>query len=126
MKKQFLLLLSASALAIGMATPSNAENALNSVGSFFGSVTATIIDVPEGIVVDSLYRVPKKTWHYLADKFGNENGGEQNIAGAMLGIPAGFVMGIPYGAIHGGKHGWSTGWEKPFSTESYLVPDDDK
>jgi len=123
MKKSVLLAI-ASLMVVGTATPSNANECVNSVGSFVGSATATLIDIPEGIIVDSLWRMPMKTWHALADSFGDENGFQQNVAGAVIGIPVGFLYGIPEGAIRGGRHGMTTGWEKPFSTESFLVLDE--
>lgn len=125
MKNKAIAFLAAGAIFLGVASPSFAEGgALGSVGSFFGAVTATIIDIPEGMIIDSLYRSPKKTWHNLAEAFGDEKGFQQNVAGAAIGIPVGFAWGIPSGAIRGGKHGWGTGWEKPFSTESYIVSED--
>jgi hypothetical protein len=124
--KKLSLLTVAAALAIGAATPSYANDAVNSFASLAGSTAATIIDIPEGIVVDSLWRMPLKTWHALADKFGDEKGFQQNVAGAVIGIPVGFVWGIPEGAIRGGRHGMTEGWEKPFSTESFLVINEDK
>ncbi len=122
--KKSLLLTVACALSLCTAAPSYANDALNNVASFFGSVTATIIDVPEGIIVDSLYNMPLKTTHALADKFGDEKGFQQNVAGAAIGIPVGFLWGIPYGAIRGGRHGMTSGWEKPFSTESFIVSEE--
>ena len=80
-----------------------------------------LIDTPEGVLYHSLWNCPKKTSHYLAESFGDENGLGQNLAGMVLGFPTGFLWGIPYGAIKGAKHGIGVGWEKPFSTESYLV-----
>ena len=124
MKKSVLLAV-ASFLALG-ATPSYANDAVNGVASFVGSTAATIVDVPEGIIVDSLWRMPMKTTHALAEKFGDEKGFEQNVVGALIGIPVGIVWGIPEGAIRGGRHGMSTGWEKPFSTDSFLVVSDEK
>lgn len=113
-------------MSFGIATPSHAENGiLNNVLSLFGSVTATIVGVPEGILVDSLYRMPLKTTKVLAEKFGDEKGFQQNVAGAVIGIPVGFVWGIPYGAVRGGRHGMTTGWEKPFQTESFIVSSDE-
>src|SRR5215470_14881987 len=104
MNKKSWLLLAACALSLATALPSYADGPLASVGSFFGAVTATIIDIPEGILVDSLYRMPLKTTHVLAEKFGDEKGFQQNVVGAVIGIPTGFVWGIPYGAIRGGRH----------------------
>lgn len=124
MKNKALMLLTAGLLTMGTATPSYADGKLGEVGSLLGSVTATIFDIPQGIIVDSLYRVPLKTTRILAEKFGDENGFQQNVVGAVIGIPTGFLWGIPYGAIHGGRHGMTVGWEKPFSTESYIVTDE--
>ena len=118
------MLLAACAISLGTALPSRADSALGDIGSFFGAVTAAIVDIPEGIIVDSLYRMPLKTTRILADKFGDEQGFQQNIAGAVLGIPTGFLWGIPYGAIHGGRHALTVGWDKPFSTESYIVSEE--
>ncbi|MBI4533738.1 MAG: hypothetical protein HY711_07300 [Candidatus Melainabacteria bacterium] len=124
MKKKCIGLVVACALSCGVALPSYADGPLGNVSSLFGAVTAVIIDVPQGILVDSLYRMPLKTTKILAEKFGDEKGLQQNMAGAMLGIPAGFLWGIPYGALHGWHHGLSVGWDKPFSTESYLVTEE--
>jgi hypothetical protein len=124
--KKLSLLTVAAALAMGVATPSYANDAVNSVASFAGSAAATMVDVPQGMIVDSLWRMPLKTWHALADKFGDEKGFEQNVVGAMIGIPVGMVWGIPEGALRGAKHGMGTGWEKPFSTDSFLVINEDK
>ena len=121
MKNKVLSLIVAFGLSLGMTIPSYADGALGDVASLFGSATATVIDTPEGILVDSLYRSPKKTWHTLAEKFGDENGLSENVAGALLGIPIGFAWGIPAGALRGAKHGMGSGWEKPFSKDSYIV-----
>jgi hypothetical protein len=119
--KKSVLLTAACALSLGMATPSYANDALNSVASFFGSTAATIVDVPEGILWDALYRMPHKTQRTLADKFGDDKGFQQNVAATVIGLPVGFLWGIPEGAIRGGRHGMTSGWEKPFSTDSFLV-----
>lgn len=124
MKNKPVMLLAACVISLGSALPSYADGPLGDIGSLFGAVTAAIIDIPEGILVDSLYRMPLKATKALADQFGDENGFQQNVAGAALGIPAGFLWGIPYGAIHGGRHALTVGWEKPFSTESYLVTEE--
>lgn len=124
--KKLCLLTVAAALAVGMATPSFANGPLGSVASLAGSTAATIVDVPEGIVVDSLWRMPLKTWHCLADKFGDEKGFQQNVVGAVIGVPVGFLWGIPEGAIRGGRHGMSEGWDKPFSTDSFLCVQEEK
>ena len=120
MNNRVVSLLAAVGLLMYAPLPSHA-GALGDVASLFGSATATVIDIPEGILVDSLYRSPKNAWKALAGHFGDENGFQQNVAGALIGIPVGFVWGIPAGALRGAKHGMGTGWEKPFSTESYIV-----
>lgn len=99
---------------------------MGDAGSLLGSTAATIVDVPEGILYDALWRMPMKTWHALADRFGDEHGLQQNVAGAVIGIPVGFLWGIPEGAIRGGRHGMTSGWEKPFSTDSFLVFGEEK
>ncbi len=121
MNYKVLSLIVASGLSLGTTIPSYADGSLGDVASLFGSATATVVTVPEGILIDSLYRSPKKTWHTLAEKFGDEKGLGQNVAGALLGIPIGFAWGIPAGAMRGAKHGMGTGWEKPFSGESFKV-----
>jgi len=125
MKKTVFLTIAAS-LALGATAPCNAEGTMGDVASWAGSTTATVVDVPGGIIYDSLWRVPMKTWHALADRFGDEHGFQQNVAGAIIGIPVGFLWGIPEGAIRGGRHGMTTGWEKPFSTDSFNVMQEDK
>jgi len=123
MKKTILFL--SCTLFLGMATPSFAgDNALSGVTSLAGSATATVIDVPEGMVVDGLWRSPMKCQHALAGIFGDEKGFQQNIVGAVIGIPFGVVWGVPTGALHGMRHGMSSGWEKPFSTESFVVSEE--
>ncbi|SRR5579875_828203 len=121
MKKKLSVLTAALAVMVGTAAPSYADGVLGDVGSFLGSVTATIFDAPEGVLYYSLWRCPLKTTQYLADKFGDSKGFQQNVAGAVLGVPTGFLWGIPYGAVRGAGHGMKTGWEKPFSTESFIV-----
>jgi hypothetical protein len=126
MTKRTLAMLISGALALGTATPSFADGdgPVHNMVGLGGVTTGLLIDVPEGIVVDSLYRVPMKCQRTLAEHFGDSKGAGQNIAGALLGFPVGFVWGIPYGALHGAKHAFSKGWEKPFSTESYLVTEE--
>jgi hypothetical protein len=119
--KNSVVLTLASMLAIGTATPSFANEATNNFASFLGSTAAMLVDVPQGILVDSLWHMPVRTTHKLAEAFGDEKGFEQNVVGAMLGIPFGVVYGIPEGALRGAKHGLGSGWEKPFSTDSFLV-----
>lgn len=126
MKNKVSILTAALALLAGTALPSYADGPLGDVGSLAGSVTATIVDAPEGVLYYSLWRCPLKTTQYLADKFGDSKGFQQNVAGAVLGIPTGFLWGIPYGAICGAGHGMKTGWEKPFSTGSFIVTSEEK
>jgi hypothetical protein len=127
MKKQVLALFAASAMAISTAAPSMADDGpMSSVGALLGSTSAVIVDTPEGVLWHSLWNCPYKTQRTLAEHFGDENGMGQNLVGAVIGIPVGFVWGIPYGAIAGFRHGMTTGWDKPFSTESYMVWEEDK
>lgn len=123
MRKTALLLSVASALAFGAMTPTFAadDKGLGSIASFFGSVTAVCFDVPTAMVVDTFWRVPLKTEHALAGKFGDEKGFQTNVAATVIGVPVGMVWGVPTGFLRGAKHGMGTGWEKPFSTESFLV-----
>lgn len=122
MKKNSLVFAVTCALAVGTALPSfAADGALGSVASFFGSTTATVIDVPQGVLIDSMWRVPRQTEKALAEKFGDENGFEQNVVASIIGIPVGMVWGVPVGFLRGAKHGLGTGWEKPFSSESFIV-----
>ncbi len=125
MKNKTFTLLAGLAITLGVASPSWA-GALADVAGLFGTVTAVIIDVPEGILVNSLYRLPVSTTKSLAKNFGDEKGVSQNLVGAAIGVPTGIVWGIPYGAIQGARHGWTTGWDKPFSTESFLVTSEEK
>jgi len=91
-----------------------------------GSTTAMIIDVPEGIVVDTAVKCPYKASRSLAETFGDENGWKQIIVGTIIGVPTGAVFGVPFGAISGGRHAMSVGWEKPFSVESFVVSNEEK
>jgi hypothetical protein len=121
MKNRILVSLAAVAVSIGgLALPSSANDA----SSFVGSMTALVIDIPQGMLVDSLWRSPKHFTHSLADNFGDEKGFQQNVVGALIGIPFGMVWGVPHGAIQGGRHALSVGWDKPFSTESYIVSEE--
>lgn len=120
MKKSVLLTV-ASLLALGTSTPSHANDAVNGVVSFVGSTAAMVVDVPQAMIVDSLYHQPVRVQRTLATHFGDEKGLQQNVVGALLGFPFGVVWGIPTGALRGAKHGLGTGWEKPFSTESFMV-----
>ena len=124
MKK--LVLLAVASLTVLGATPSYASDVVGGVASLVGSTAATVVDVPEGILVDSLWTQPMKATHGFATHFGDEKGFEQNVVGALLGIPFGIVWGIPHGALRGARHGMSTGWEKPFSTDSFMVGMDEK
>jgi len=90
MKKTALILTAALALLAGTAMPSYADGPLGDVGSLMGSVSATIVGAPEGVLYYSLWRCPLKTTQYLAEKFGDSKGFQQNVAGAVLGIPTGF------------------------------------
>lgn len=121
MKKKSVLLSLACVLSMSATPAMAADNALGSIASFFGSATALVIDVPQGIIVDSLWRVPLATQRTLAEHFGDEKGFQQNVAATVLGVPYGVVVGVPRGALRGAKHGLGTGWEKPFSTESFIV-----
>lgn len=127
MKKKLLALMTAGILAASITAPAMADDStpLGAVGSLLGSTTATIVDVPEGILYHSLYNCPLKTTQYLVEAFGGgATGGarfDQLVVSSVIGIPVGFLWGIPYGAIRGGTHGMTSGWEKPFSTESYIV-----
>lgn len=122
MNKKSIILSLAGVLSLTTALPSYAaDNALGGIASFFGSSAAVILDVPQGILVDSLWRVPLKTQRSLAEAFGDEKGFQQNVAATVIGVPVGMVWGVPAGALRGAKHGMGTGWEKPFSTESFVV-----
>ncbi len=126
MKNKTWILTAAAALLASTVTPSYADGPLKSVGSLLGSVTATVFDAPEGVLYYSLWRCPLKTTQYLAEKFGDAKGFQQNVAGAVLGVPTGFLWGMPYGAIRGAGHGMKTGWDKPFSTDSFIVTSEEK
>jgi hypothetical protein len=125
MTKNLFALAAACAITCGATTPSiAADNALGGVGSMLGTGTALLIDIPEGIALRSLWYSPLKATKALAGHFGDENGLQQNVVGALIGIPFGVVWGIPTGAIQGGRHALDVGWEKPFSTESYIVTEE--
>ncbi len=124
MKNKMLMLMSAAIVSLGTAAPSFADGPMGSAASFLGATTAVVVDVPEGMVIGTLYGGPKHCWHGLAEAFGDENGWKQKIVGGIIGIPVGMVFGAPYGAIHGLYHGVNTGWEKPFSTDSYIVTEE--
>jgi hypothetical protein len=119
--KNSIVLTVASMITLGAAPPCFANDAVNSMASFAGSAAATVVTTPQAMVVDSLWHQPRKAWHGLATAFGDEKGFQQNVAGAVIGIPFGVVWGIPTGFLRGAKHGMGVGWEKPFSTESFLV-----
>jgi hypothetical protein len=124
MKNKALALVSAAVMSLGFVLPSMADGVLGGVASAAGSITAGIIDTPEGIIVDSLYRCPHHAQRCLARSFGDEKGFGQNVVGAVIGFPFGFVWGIPYGAVDGLTHGVKTGWEKPFSMDSFNVTEE--
>jgi hypothetical protein len=120
MKNKLILSVMAAALSLSVVLPALAEGP----GSVFGSVSAFTVDVPEGVIVDSLYNAPHAASKALAVAFGDEHGLLQNAVGVTIGVPVGVVWGIPYGALHGAKHGIGAGWDKPFSTDSYIVSDE--
>jgi len=124
--KKSILFLATCAISIGMASPSFADSSSFTGGamSLAGASTAAVIDVPEGAVWDGLWRSPCRATHGLAKAFGDEKGLEQNVVGAVIGIPFGVAWGIPTGALHGWRHGISSGWDKPFSTDSFVVSDE--
>lgn len=123
MKKNLAILVAACALTAGTAVPSFAGTTADLAGTV-GSTAALVIDIPEGMALDSLWRQPKRFSHAMADKLGDEHGLAEQVVGAMIGIPAGMVWGVPHGAIQGGRHALSSGWEKPFSTESFIVSEE--
>ncbi len=124
MKNKALALIAAGVLSLGTALPSLADGPLKGAAGLVGSTTAVIIDTPEGIVVNSLWRTPHTMQRQLAKHFGDEHGLGQNVAGFIIGWPVGMVWGVPYGAVVGMRHGYITGWEKPFSMESYIVSEE--
>jgi len=124
MKKSVALLAILATVAIG--SPSFADGAMSTGKSLAGSGTAMLVDIPEGIVVDSVYKCPVKASKSLAAAFGDENGWKQKIVGAVFGVPSGAVFGVPYGAIKGGRHAASVGYDKPFSSESFIVKNEEK
>lgn len=128
MKNKVYAFVAAAAMTIGLAGPSMADGdgPLHSVGALMGSTSAIVVDTPEGVLWHSLWNCPYKTQRTLAEHFGDEHGMGQNLVGAALGIPVGVVWGVPYGAIAGFRHGMTVGWDKPFSTESYIVWEEDK
>jgi hypothetical protein len=118
MKKSAALL--AIFTTLGMSSASFAGT-LDTGKSVAGTSTAMVVDVPEGIIVNTAYKCPYAATKGLAGAFGDENGWKQNIVGAVFGIPAGMAFGVPYGLVKGGQHAASVGWEKPFSKESFVV-----
>lgn len=122
MKNKVLTTIAAAAVLAGVALPSFA-GALDSGKSYLGRTTALVIDEPEGVALNSLWYQPKKIQKRLAVAFGDEKGVLQNMAAFVIGVPTGMVWGVPAGIIYGGRQAWSAGWEKPFSTESYIVPE---
>jgi hypothetical protein len=123
MKKSAALL--AIFATLGMSSPSFA-GCLDTGKSVAGTTTAMIVDVPEGIIVNTLAKCPRHARESLAATFGDENGWKQNIAGALIGWPAGMAFGVPYGLVKGAQHAASVGWEKPFSKESFVVTNESK
>jgi hypothetical protein len=124
MKNKLISMFAAAALTTVAVLPAMADGG-GAMGAA-GAATATIIDTPEGMVLDSLYRCPMKCSKGLAGAFGDENGWKQQIVGAVIGIPTGAVFGVPYGAFHGMHHAWNVGYDKPFSASSFIVCDSDK
>jgi hypothetical protein len=124
MKSRPLSVAALALMALSFSVPAFADG--GGIMGAAGSTTAMLIDVPEGIVVDSAVKVPLRTSKGLAYVFGDENGWKQIIVGTLIGVPVGAVIGVPYGAIAGGKHAMSVGWEKPFSVESFIVSNEEK
>jgi hypothetical protein len=122
MRKTVLALGAIAALSAGSFLPALADE--GPVGAV-GAGVASVIDAPEGMVVDSLYGCPKKASKGLAEAFGDSNGWKQQIVGTMIGVPVGFVFGIPFGVCDGLHHAWTKGYEKPFSVSSFNVTDND-
>jgi hypothetical protein len=123
MKKLVLSVTAAAAVIAGSYLPALAND--GPVGAL-GAGVASVVDAPEGMVVDSVYGCPKKASKGLAEAFGDENGWKQQIVGTMIGVPVGVVFGVPYGFCHGLHHAWNQGYEKPFSVSSFVVCDSDK
>jgi len=117
MKKNTLVLSALASLAI--AAPCFADG--GGVKGIAGSGAALLVDVPQGMIVDSAYKCPYRATKGLAEAFGDEKGWKQNIVGAMIGIPCGAVFGVPYGAVKGGHHALTVGYDKPFTSESFVV-----
>jgi len=127
MNNKALALIAAGVMSLCAALPSMAaDGPLGSAASAAGSITAVIVDTPEGILVDSLWKCPHRTQRYLAEKFGDEKGFGQNLVGFVIGWPVGMVWGVPYGAVDGMVHGYKSGWEKPFSVESFNMVTEEK
>lgn len=119
MKKSAALL--AIFATLGMSSPSFADGALGTGKSVAGAGAAMLVDVPQGIIVNSCAKCPRHARESLAETFGDKSGWKQNIVGAVIGWPAGIAFGVPYGLVKGGQHAASVGWEKPFSKESFVV-----
>jgi hypothetical protein len=124
MKNKVAALVLAGVMSLGVTLPSMADGIVHNSVSWAGSATAGIVDTPEGIVVDSLWRCPHHAQRCLARSFGDEKGFGQNVAGFVLGWPFGMVWGVPYGFVDGLTYGRKTGWDKPFSMESFLVSEE--
>jgi len=122
MKKIVLSISMVAAVVAGSYMPALADD--GPVGTL-GAGVASVIDAPEGMVVDSLYGCPMKASKGLAEAFGDENGWKQQIVGTLIGVPVGVVFGVPYGFCHGLHHAWNVGYDKPFSVSSFVVTDSD-
>lgn len=122
MNKKFLTTLVASAITMGTALPSFAgDSSLDDFASLAGTSAALVIDVPQAMVVDTLWWSPLHAQRSLSGHFGDDKGLMQNVAAFVIGVPWGMVWGVPSGALRGAKHACSVGWDKPFSTESFMV-----
>ena len=117
------LILSAVA-CIGMAVPAFADG--GGPMGVAGVTTAMLVDVPEGIVVNSAAKCPIRASQGLAEAFGDAKGWKQQIVGAVIGIPTGAVWGVPYGFMSGARNAMSKGWDKPFSSDSFVVVNEEK
>ncbi len=122
MKKIVLSISTVAAVIAGSFLPALADD--GPVGAV-GAGVASIIDAPEGMVIDSLYGCPMKASKGLAEAFGDENGWKQQIVGTLIGVPVGVVFVVPYGFCHGLHHAWKVGYEKPFSVSSFVFTDSD-
>jgi hypothetical protein len=124
MKSRSLSVAALALVALASSAPAFADG--GGIMGAVGAPVAFLIDVPEGVVVDSAVKCPYKFSTGLAGAFGDENGWKQIIVGTVIGVPSGFLFGIPYGAVAGGRHGLTVGWDKPFSAESFIVSNESK